>query len=505
MNQKAATCLTADFGADRIHAVRFDSFDQPESVAPPGGEFDTVFYVPESGDEILVGGDATAKLDKDPRGIVLLNTSLLKQDAPIELRGRATTLRPSDLFAAQLRRVKSYCEEQFLAGKEYEHVLMPLFHSDNGTRAGYAEAAKKAGFRTISFRDSALSAASLWSYLEEPESEHLVLCDLAASRLSLTLVRCSRFGSERVFETETRKAWHLESPVGLDEIDRVVLHRKTGRAKRNAFDKAATEGDADLLRIRLLRKEIYIEDAGPAARTLRLDGKDYEVGPDDFEAARRVATERLFRPVKSFASRLQGLPGYEEIPVLLFGGGANDPDIVHMIEDAFRGPVSWWAEAEELVAVGTALLLKAKPFTDNMSKEEMKLFNRYVRAGEENDATAQYYLGKTLAAGKGVPACYEEALDWFRLAAENGLVKAKYRMAMMLFQGLGAPEDRVQAATYLREAAEGGYPAAEFAWGKFLLGSSRNDNRQEAAPWIRQAAEQGYFPAAEFLGENPDL
>ncbi len=505
MNLKSTPCITVDLGADRTHVVRFDSFDQPESVLPPAREFDTVFYIPEEDGEILVGGDAAAKLDKDPQGIVLLNTSFLKLDAPIELRGRTTTPRPSDLFAAQLTHVKSYCEEHFYGGKPFERILMPLFHLDNETRSGYAKAAKMAGFRVVSFRDSALSAAALWRYMEEPESEYLVLCDLAASRLSLTLVRCPLFGSERVHEAETQKAWHLESPVGLEEVDRIVLQRKTGLVKRNAFDKASPEGDADLLRIRLFRKEIYVEGAEPKNRTLRLSGKDYEIGIGDFEAAMTVATERLFRPVKSFASRLQGIPGCESIPVLLFGGGANDPDIVQMVEDAFRGPVHWWAEGEELVALGSALLLGAKPFTDNMSKDEMKLFNRYVRAREENDATSQYYLAKSLAAGKGTPICYEEAFDWFRIAAENGFVKAKHRLALMLFQGIGVPEDRSLAAAYLREAAEGGYPVAEFAWGKFLLGSPKSENRQEAIRWIRQAAEQDHSPAVEFLKENPDL
>jgi TPR repeat protein len=64
--------------------------------------------------------------------------------------------------------------------------------------------------------------------------------------------------------------------------------------------------------------------------------------------------------------------------------------------------------------------------------------------------------------GEGVPKDYQQALRWFRLAADQGEALAQTKIAIMYDDGQGVAHDIVQAYKwYSLAATNGDKPAAE--------------------------------------------
>ena len=68
------------------------------------------------------------------------------------------------------------------------------------------------------------------------------------------------------------------------------------------------------------------------------------------------------------------------------------------------------------------------------------------------DADAQFLLGVMYDTGQGVPQDYQEAVKWFRLAAEQGVASAQYRLGFMYALGDGVPQDYIQAHKWVNLA-----------------------------------------------------
>ena len=54
----------------------------------------------------------------------------------------------------------------------------------------------------------------------------------------------------------------------------------------------------------------------------------------------------------------------------------------------------------------------------------------FRRAADQRDATAQFYLGVMYSEGQGVPQNYAEAAKWYRLAADRGDAQAQYNLEL---------------------------------------------------------------------------
>ena len=63
--------------------------------------------------------------------------------------------------------------------------------------------------------------------------------------------------------------------------------------------------------------------------------------------------------------------------------------------------------------------------------------------------------------GLGVPQDYTDALEWYRMAAEQGFDKAQNNLGFMYDNGLGVPQDYVQAHLWYNLAAAQGF---DLAW-----------------------------------------
>jgi TPR repeat protein len=122
-------------------------------------------------------------------------------------------------------------------------------------------------------------------------------------------------------------------------------------------------------------------------------------------------------------------------------------------------------------------------------------------AAAQGNVDAQANLGWMYDNGDGVPKDTEEALKWFRKAADRGNVVAQRNLGVMYFNGDGVAKDNAEALKWYRRAAEQGNANAESDLGfMYVNGDGVPKDSAEAAKWLRKAADQGNALAQAKLG-----
>ncbi|WP_306258398.1 tetratricopeptide repeat protein [Pararhizobium sp. IMCC21322] len=128
----------------------------------------------------------------------------------------------------------------------------------------------------------------------------------------------------------------------------------------------------------------------------------------------------------------------------------------------------------------------------------------FRKAASTGNSRGQLDLGWSYDMGRGVALDDEEAVRWYKLAAEQGLAAAQNNLAMMYVEDEGvAKEGRNDetAVDWLRKAAEQGFALAQKNLG-WMYEVDRgvppsSDNDSIAVSWYSQAAELG-LPSAQF-------
>ena len=69
----------------------------------------------------------------------------------------------------------------------------------------------------------------------------------------------------------------------------------------------------------------------------------------------------------------------------------------------------------------------------------------------------QSHLGGSYEDGHGVPQDYEQAVYWWRKAAEQGYVNAQYSLGLCYENGQGVAQDSKQAEYWKEQAAQNGF------------------------------------------------
>ena len=110
-------------------------------------------------------------------------------------------------------------------------------------------------------------------------------------------------------------------------------------------------------------------------------------------------------------------------------------------------------------------------------------------AAQGNSAEAQYYLGETLLLRA---YDYDNAIAWWRKAADQGHAGAQSNLGYMLTSGLGVEQNNDEAIRLFRLAAGKGHVEAQYNLGAMYdLGMSVRQDHGEAAAWFARAAENG--------------
>ncbi|MBU1642723.1 sel1 repeat family protein [bacterium] len=87
----------------------------------------------------------------------------------------------------------------------------------------------------------------------------------------------------------------------------------------------------------------------------------------------------------------------------------------------------------------------------------------------------------------------EEALKWYRKAADSGDAKAQFR----LYNFYRAKDEKL-ALSWLEKSARNDYPQAQYSYALILLKESPS---YKAIALMQQASQNGYQPASEYLGQ----
>ena len=121
---------------------------------------------------------------------------------------------------------------------------------------------------------------------------------------------------------------------------------------------------------------------------------------------------------------------------------------------------------------------------------------KYIsKAADSGNAVAQYLIGVCYDNGIGVEVDIELAIDWYRKAAEQGVVEAQYDYGI----ACTVKNNMAEAFNCLNKAAERGYAKAQYAMGWNYGG---NNNISQATYWLEKAAEQGYALAQIALANS---
>jgi len=166
-----------------------------------------------------------------------------------------------------------------------------------------------------------------------------------------------------------------------------------------------------------------------------------------------------------------------------------------------------------------------KVFKPNKAQAELELKDAFERAkarAEKGDVQAQYSLANYYERGLGVAKDKNEAVKWYRKAAdqghaqsklqlelkdtfegaENGDREAQYRLSDYYFHGIGMAMDKNEAVKWCRKAADQGYVQAQYWLGYYyFLGEGVAEDEVEAVKWYRKAADQGHAQAQYNLGD----
>lgn len=195
----------------------------------------------------------------------------------------------------------------------------------------------------------------------------------------------------------------------------------------------------------------------------------------------------------------------------------------------YKEAVKWCRLAAEQGDAGAQSFLGLIYFEGKAVPQDYKeAVKWYQLAAEQGNASAQYMLGEMYENGEGVLHDYKEKLKWYRLAAKQGNVDAQlklggwyslwgalYYVGGRSLAGQSLPQhpedypkeylDSNEAMKWYRLAAEQGNSIAQYELGgMYKNGDAVPQDYKEAVKWYRLAAEQGAAYAQKSLGHVYD-
>lgn len=120
-------------------------------------------------------------------------------------------------------------------------------------------------------------------------------------------------------------------------------------------------------------------------------------------------------------------------------------------------------------------------------------FQRYLSEAKSGNRDAQFNVGLFYHTGKaGVKKDYQQAVYWYRKAADQGQINAQGNLGYLYVNGIGVTQDYSQAAYWYRKAADQGDMSAQASLGYLYFdGKGLTQDYSQAVYWFRKAADQG--------------
>lgn len=150
--------------------------------------------------------------------------------------------------------------------------------------------------------------------------------------------------------------------------------------------------------------------------------------------------------------------------------------------------------------------LPSLPASEAYRKGEAAFANRdydeamrwYRMAADQGDVNAELSIGGLYYFGEGVTLDYAEAMRWYRMAADHGSAPAQYAVGSIYEHGQSVVQDYGEALRWYRMAAAQGNTRAEVNLGNlYLSGQGVAKDPAEAYRQFKLAADQ-HDPDGEF-------
>lgn len=144
-----------------------------------------------------------------------------------------------------------------------------------------------------------------------------------------------------------------------------------------------------------------------------------------------------------------------------------------------RSQVGWrQATGIAIVSIFTILAVastaQAQPGPIGRSADQKVVIAQLLDRAQNGDANSQFALGEAYARGKGSigDPDYQEAMLWWRRAAENGIAEAQFNLGLMYSTAQGIPRDLMQAHKWMSIAAAS---LTRMGWGERGIGRYRDE------------------------------
>ncbi len=127
-----------------------------------------------------------------------------------------------------------------------------------------------------------------------------------------------------------------------------------------------------------------------------------------------------------------------------------------------------------------------------VGRNDEQAINWFRKAAEQGYADGQGMLGEMYRYGRGVEQNYEQVVYWFHKAAEQGAFIWQWSLGSMYESGDGVEKNYQHAVYWYRKVAEQGYADGQRQLGSmYESGDGVEQNDEQAEHWFRKAAEQG--------------
>jgi hypothetical protein len=128
----------------------------------------------------------------------------------------------------------------------------------------------------------------------------------------------------------------------------------------------------------------------------------------------------------------------------------------------------------------------------------VSLWEPHARQGNRE---AQYAMGVVFYEGKGASRNLDQAIKWFRKAADSGHPTAMFNLGVAHWEGRGVKQNFSQAVDWWERAAELGDATSQYNLGlAYYLGKGAERDISKARDWLSRSAEQQHADAKRVLG-----
>ena len=234
--------------------------------------------------------------------------------------------------------------------------------------------------------------------------------------------------------------------------------------------------------------------------------------------AERVAwwAEMFEVPVVAFAPEMAAIPGFVRARADFIA--LADAAFAHPPGRCQRGEGSPFTDQEcpdpVITRLGLAVMLLAAPLAAKAESVPDLAFGAYQRgnfieafniatnrAVRDNDTAAMVLLAELYGNGWGIRRSEDNALKWYRLAADRGDANALFALGSSALHGRGGmAKDPAIAAGFLRKAADKGQSNAMYNLALlYLSGQGVEADQQAAGSLMKRAAEAGLSEAQHAL------